>query len=97
MKVGKLLVASIAFSLLTASIGAIATESQECHELRKINKYLLSLKGLGYPPCWLSNNNKVEYLFDIVIKKNSTYEVKKANWSVARTKEAMTIPVLLTW
>ena len=46
MKVEKLLVASIAFSLLTASIGAIATESQECHELRKINKYLLSLKGL---------------------------------------------------
>ncbi len=67
------------------------TESQN-QDLMKTNKYLLSLKGLGYPPCWLNQNNKVEYLFDVVIKDENSYQVRKADWSELRAEQAMNIP-----
>ena len=57
-------------------IKSIITESQKFknknEDLSKQIVHLVELqKGLGkgadYPPCWLDDNNKIEYIFNVVI------------------------------
>jgi len=52
------------------------------------NKYLARIAGLGYPPCWVGENGKPQYLFSIDLLPNDQVVVNRA-WPEERNQEAL--------